>query len=99
MYRCMLDVRRIRSKALKRFAQGDASKVSAQWQRRVQRILYALNVATEPGDLNTPGYDFHELKGDRKGTYAVKVTGNWRVTFQWDDDGPFAVDLEDYHGQ
>jgi plasmid maintenance system killer protein len=30
--------------------------------------------------------------------FAVRVTSNWRVTFQWDDDGPFAVDLEDYHG-
>jgi proteic killer suppression protein len=37
--------------------------------------------------LDIPGFDFHELKGDRKGTFAVKVTANWRVTFRWDDDG------------
>jgi proteic killer suppression protein len=41
--------------------------------------------------------DTLQLKGDRKGTFAVKVTGNWRVTFQWDDDGPLAVDLENCH--
>ena len=55
-------------------------------------------MAARPADLNIPGFDFHELKGDRKGTFAVKVTGNWRITFRWDDAGPFAVDLEDYHG-
>ena len=95
----MLDVRRIKSKALKLFAKGDASKVNADWRSRIRQILSALNVAAHPTDLNVPGFDFHELKGDRKGTFAVKVTGNWRVTFQWGDDGPLAVDLEDCHGK
>jgi proteic killer suppression protein len=95
----MLDVRRIKSKALKLFAKGDASKVNPAWQSRIRQILSALHVAEHPADLDIPGFDFHELKGDRKGTFAVKVTGNWRVTFGWDDDGPFAVDLEDYHGK
>jgi toxin HigB-1 len=95
----MLDVTRIRSKALKRFARGDASKINPGWLPRIRRILAALNVATDPVALDIPGFDFHELRGDRKGTYAVKVTGNWRVTYQWDDQGPFAVDLEDYHGK
>jgi len=27
------------------------------------------------------------------------VNRNWRITFKWDDAGPFDVDLEDYHGQ
>ena len=95
----MLDVRRIRSTALKRFARGDPSKVDPQWHRKVKRILAALNVATHPTELDVPGFGFHPLTGDRKGTYSVWVTGNWRVTLQWDDDGPFAVDLEDYHGK
>jgi proteic killer suppression protein len=95
----MLDVGRIGSKPLKLFARGNASKINANWRPRIRRILAALNVATHPAALNIPGYDFHELKGDRKGTYAVKVTGNWRVTYQWDEHGPFAVDLEHYHGK
>ena len=44
-----------------------------------------------------PGYDFHPLKGDRKGTYAVSVSGNWRITFQFADGDATDVDLEDYH--
>ena len=95
----MLDVRRIKSSALRQFARGNQRRINPQWRPRMRRILFALNAAAHPSDLNVPGYDFHELKGDRKGTYAVKVTGNWRVTFKWDDNGPFAVDLEDYHGK
>jgi proteic killer suppression protein len=95
----MLDVRRIKSSALKRFARGDPSKVNPQWHRKVTRILAALNVAVQPGELDIPGLGFHPLTGDRKGTYSVWVRGNWRVTFRWDENGPLAVDLEDYHGK
>jgi len=32
-----------------------------------------------------------------KGTYAVTVTGNWRITFRFDGIDAIDVDLEDYH--
>lgn len=37
------------------------------------------------------------LKGRDKGRYSVRVTGNWRLTFAWEDGDAVAVDLEDYH--
>jgi proteic killer suppression protein len=47
--------------------------------------------------MNLPGYTFHPLGGDRKGAYAVTVTGNRRLTFEFDDKGAKKVNLEDYH--
>jgi len=47
--------------------------------------------------MNLPGYRFHELKGERRGTYSVTVSGNWRLTFTFADADAFDVDLEDYH--
>ncbi len=47
--------------------------------------------------MDLPGLNLHELKGNRKGTYAVKVSGNWRVTFQIAAGDVFDVDYEDYH--
>lgn len=44
-----------------------------------------------------PGFDFHSLKGNRKGTYAVSVSGNWRIAFRFDGAHAVDVDLEDYH--
>jgi proteic killer suppression protein len=47
--------------------------------------------------MDVPGWDLHELKGNRKGTWAVKVSGNWRITFFFLDGDAHYVDLEDYH--
>lgn len=47
--------------------------------------------------MNLPGWGFHELKGNRKGTYAVSVSGNLRLTFRFDGSHAVDVDLEDYH--
>lgn len=44
-----------------------------------------------------PGYRFHALKGDRKGNYAVSVSGNWRLTFRFEGEHAVDVNLEDYH--
>jgi toxin HigB-1 len=47
--------------------------------------------------MNLPGYRFHALKGDRKGTFAVDASGNWRITFRWDREDAVDLNLEDYH--
>lgn len=49
--------------------------------------------------MNVPGWHFHALTGDMRGRFSVRVTGNWRLTFAWDSNGPhaIAVDYEDYH--
>ena len=86
----MLDSRRIKSSALRRYAK--------RWLEKVRQILGALHAAASPQDLDMPGFGFHELGRPRKGTYAVSVTRNWRITFKWDEAGPLEVDLEDYHG-
>jgi proteic killer suppression protein len=47
--------------------------------------------------MNLPGLVLHELAGQRKGTWAVRVSGNWRITFTFDGVDACDVDLEDYH--
>jgi proteic killer suppression protein len=60
-------------------------------------ILGVLNAATSPLDVNLPGLGLHELQGPRKGAWAVKVSGNWRVTFEFVGKDAERVDYEDYH--
>jgi len=48
-------------------------------------------------DIALPGLNLHALTGDRKGTWTVKVSGNWRVTFRFDNENVTDVDYEDYH--
>ena len=96
----MLDPKRITTRALKRlWADGSTKGIDGDWLAKIDRYLAALNRAQMPDDLDLPGWYFHELKGNRAGQYAVTVLGNWRLVFQWDDDGPHSVTLEDYHGR
>jgi proteic killer suppression protein len=96
----MLTARRIKHKGLKLlYAKGDESKINPKWLDKVKRILGALSIAGAPSEMNFPGFGYHELKQDREGTHACWVTRNQRVTFEWDSEGPFNVDLEDYHGR
>lgn len=94
----MLVARRITHKGLRLlYEDDDHSKIDARWIPKIKRLLAALNVIAAPEELDLPGYRFHQLTGDRKGTFALTVTKNRRITFQWDADGPHGVDLEDYH--
>jgi toxin HigB-1 len=89
---------RFRHKGLERlFRAGDTSGVNAQHVRRLRQILLALNNATNPTGMNLPGLRLHQLKGERRGQWAVSVSGNWRVIFEF--DGPYTtnIDLVDYH--
>jgi proteic killer suppression protein len=64
---------------------------------RLGRILDRLNAATEIRDMNYPGSNLHKLAGDKKDQYAVKVSGNWRVFFEFVNGDAHNVDYNDYH--
>jgi toxin HigB-1 len=85
-------------KGLERFfVMGSKAGIPAQHADRLRLILGRLNVSSGPKDMNLPGLALHELKGDRKGVWAVKVSGNRRVTFAFIDKNAADVNYEDYH--
>ena len=79
------------------FESGVISGVQAQHATRLRQILALLETAESIEDMDLPGLNLHELKGQRKGTYAVKVSGNWRVTFKIINGDISDVNYEDYH--
>lgn len=79
------------------FSSGSMAGIQARHAPRLRLILAQLNAATSPKDMALPGLHLHELKGDRKGTWAVTVSGNWRVTFKFKGMDAEVVDYEDYH--
>jgi proteic killer suppression protein len=91
-------IRGFRHKGLKLFfTKGSTAKIQAQHAERLRLILGRLNVAREPRDMALPGLRLHPLLGDRQGTWAVQVSGNWRVTFEFVGEDVDRVDYEDYH--
>ena len=79
------------------FTSGSKSGIQSKHTKRLRLILGRLNASTCPKDMDLPGLKLHELTGVRKGTWSVKVDGNWRVTFIFEGDDVNVVDYEDYH--
>lgn len=91
-------IRRFRHRGLERFFRsGDTSGINAHHADRLRRLLTSLNTSTGPAGLNLPGYRLHGLRGNRKGQWAVAVSGNWRLVFEFEGEDATNVDLVDYH--
>ena len=91
-------IKSFRHKGLERFFRnGDSKGIQAQHASRIERILAVLDEASTPEQLNIPGMYLHPLKGDRKGEWAMSVSGNWRITFGFEGDDVMIANLEDYH--
>ena len=91
-------IKSFRHKGLERFfSTGSKAGIQAKHAERLRLILGRLSVATTPGDMRLPGLDLHELKGLRKGSWAVTVSGNWRLTFTFEGRDVGGVNYEDYH--
>ena len=63
----------------------------------IRRMLDRLDASTEPQDMNLPGYRLHQLEGDLHDMWSVTVSGNWRVTFYFEEQDAYLVDYMDYH--
>ncbi len=91
-------IKSFKHKRLKRlFETGHTSGVKQQHVERLRKILALLETAESIDDMDLPGLNLHNLKGKRKNTLAVKVSGNWRVTFKLKDGDVLEVKYEDYH--
>ena len=87
-----------RHRGLKRLYQhNDRSGIGSTMLRRVEEILSILDAAEAISELDIPGYRLHPLTGPLKGYWSVRVTGNWRIVFRFEDGAVWDVDLLDYH--
>ena len=91
-------IKNFRHKGLARFfIDNDKSGINAQYCSRICRMLDRLDSSIAAEDMDLPGYAFHKLSGDRKNTWSVKVSANWRITFLFKGEHAYEVNLEDYH--
>jgi len=91
-------VKSYRHKGVKLFAEtGSKAGIQPEHANRLRRILSALDAATCAANMNAPGYGLHPLKGELEGHWAVRVSGNWRLTFAFEGEDAILVDYKDYH--
>ncbi len=91
-------IKSFRHKGLKDFFDtGSKRGISPNLATRIARRLDVLNAALELSDIDAHGFDLHRLKGDRQNEWAISVSGNWRITFQFEKGEVLDISLEDYH--
>lgn len=83
---------------MKRFYEtGNTAGIQSAHAKRLRLQLAALDTAVSIQDMDIPGFHLHPLKGQRKGIWSIAVSGNWRITFQFEDGNAHIVNYEDYH--
>ncbi len=91
-------IKSFKHKGLKRlFESGHTTGINPHHAERIRKILALLETSETVDDMNLSGLNLHCLKGKRKDTLAVKVSGNWRVTFKMKNENVSEVNYEDYH--
>jgi proteic killer suppression protein len=92
-------VRSIAHKGLRRLYNDNTSTgVSADTVDKLRKILAFLDAMQDPKELRAlPTWKAHILTGDRKGTWSLHVTRNWRMTFRIENAEITDLNLEDYH--
>ena len=91
-------IKSFKHKGLQKFYEtGKTTGIQAEHKKRLKLQLVALNTATEIEDMDIPGFKLHPLKGKRKGIWTISVSGNWRLTFEFEDGNVYILNYEDYH--
>ena len=79
------------------FTQDDTKGLQSAHVPRISRLLDAIDQAEQVEELNVPGWHLHRFKGEWKHLHSLRVSGNWRPTFEFINGDAHIVNLEDYH--
>jgi len=91
-------IKSFRHKGIERFFRsGSRAGIQPKHADKLRRQFFALDNATGPKDMNAPGWRLHRLSGALAGHWSVDVSGNWRLTFKFEDGDAVLVDYQDYH--
>jgi proteic killer suppression protein len=96
-----MKIRNVAHRGLRRFIQhNDASGLAPSVVEKGRNILTFLQEMEDVQELrDVPSWNAHQLTGDRKGSWSLTVTRNWRITFRIEQAEREILDLdyEDYH--
>jgi len=97
-------IKSFRHKGLQAFFEtGSKAGIQPKHADRLNVMLGVLDSAIGPKEMNAPGWRLHPLSGTNpKGQsvqdhWAVSVSGNWRMTFCFEDQDAILIDYQDYH--
>ena len=78
------------------FRAGSKAGIQPAYETKPRRQLSLLNTARDANRMNIPGWDLHLLKGKLADHWSIRVNGNWRMTFAFENENAILVDYQDY---
>jgi len=96
-----VNIRNVAHRGLRRFIErDDPSGLAPAAVEKLRNMLTFLQDMESVQELrDVPTWKAHPLTGNRRGTWSLTVTRNWRITFRIDSSKEeiFDLDFEDYH--
>ena len=91
-------IRGFKDRDTQRFFEGHDVREFRGFEAQATRRLTVLDNASSLRDLGgLPSNRLELLSGDRAGQYSIRINRQWRVCFRWGEDGPYDVEIVDYH--
>ena len=92
-------IKSITHRGLKRFhEEGSMRGIDARYADKLREMLTILEIASDVSEVNAmPGWRLHQLTGDLSGFWSLRVTGNQRLIFRFEDGDAHDLNLLDYH--
>ncbi|NCJ06524.1 Killer protein [Synechococcales cyanobacterium C] len=91
-------IQSFRHKGLAKFYEtASITGIQPNHAKRLRMLMAALDTAVTIQDMDIPGFRLHRLKGKDSERWSVRISGNWRLTFEFHDGQAHIVDYEDYH--
>jgi proteic killer suppression protein len=91
-------IKSFKHKGLRDFFQtGNTKGIQGSHTKKLRYLLEILNQVNTITDLYIPGLYLHKLKGDRQDIWSIRVSANWRLTFEFVNGDVYILDYEDYH--
>jgi proteic killer suppression protein len=92
-------IKRFKCKETEKIFQGRFSKkLPLNIQRLAERKLTMIHRAGNLNDLRVPPANrLEKLSGNRDGQHSIRISDQWRICFQWREEGVFDVEIVDYH--
>jgi len=91
----------VKHKGLRRLSENDnTAGLPAQFVDKIRKILAFLQDMESVEELRAiTSWKAHLMTGDRKGTWSLFVSKNWRITFRINETEIEIIELdyEDYH--
>ncbi len=91
-------IRSFGDRRTRRFFEGQRVAAFQRFAAQATRRLTLLDSAVALQDLAAlPSNRLEALHGDRAGHHSIRINTQWRLCFRWDADGPYDVEIVDYH--